>query len=163
MKAVSLWQPWATAIAIGSKRIETRSWPTSYRGPLAIHAAKRCVIDEMLEFSCSWTWCGALRKIGLQMGGEKMLDELLPFGAIVAVCRLVDCRPTDSFTQGELDRVRMPDGETLEIYGWTERMMGDFSLGRFGWVLDDVKPLASPIPYAARQNVFEVDASVFGV
>ena len=35
MKAISLWQPWASAVALGSKRVETRSWSTSYRGPLA--------------------------------------------------------------------------------------------------------------------------------
>jgi hypothetical protein len=40
MKALSLWQPWATLIALKKKQIETRSWRTTYRGPLAIHAAK---------------------------------------------------------------------------------------------------------------------------
>lgn len=40
MKGLSLTQPWATLVAIGAKRIETRIWATSYRGPLAIHAAK---------------------------------------------------------------------------------------------------------------------------
>ncbi len=40
MKAISLLQPWATLVAIGAKRIETRSWATNYRGPLAIHASK---------------------------------------------------------------------------------------------------------------------------
>lgn len=40
MKAITLTQPWATLVAIGAKRIETRSWATRYRGPLAIHAAK---------------------------------------------------------------------------------------------------------------------------
>lgn len=40
MKAVTLTQPWATLVAIGAKQIETRSWPTNYRGPLAIHAGK---------------------------------------------------------------------------------------------------------------------------
>src|SRR5574343_1234835 len=40
MKAITLHQPWATLVAIGAKRIETRSWSTNYRGPIAIHAAK---------------------------------------------------------------------------------------------------------------------------
>lgn len=40
MKALSLWQPWATLIAIGAKQYETRGWSTPYRGPLIIHAAK---------------------------------------------------------------------------------------------------------------------------
>ena len=32
MRALSLTQPWATAIALGIKHWETRSWSTSYRG-----------------------------------------------------------------------------------------------------------------------------------
>lgn len=39
MKALTLWQPWASLIALGEKRYETRSWATSYRGLLAIHAS----------------------------------------------------------------------------------------------------------------------------
>ncbi len=41
MKATTLWQPWAQLVALGVKTIETRSWRTSYRGPLAIHAGLR--------------------------------------------------------------------------------------------------------------------------
>ena len=33
MKAVTVRQPWATLIALGMKRFETRSWQTKYRGP----------------------------------------------------------------------------------------------------------------------------------
>ena len=40
MKALSLTQPWASLVVTGAKRFETRSWTTSYRGPLLIHAAK---------------------------------------------------------------------------------------------------------------------------
>ncbi len=40
MKALTLTQPWATAIALGLKAYETRSWGTGYRGPLAIHASR---------------------------------------------------------------------------------------------------------------------------
>jgi len=36
MKAISLWQPWATLIALGLKTVETRSWRMDYRGPLVI-------------------------------------------------------------------------------------------------------------------------------
>lgn len=40
MKAISLWPPYASFIVAGLKRIETRSWKTSYRGPIAIHQTK---------------------------------------------------------------------------------------------------------------------------
>jgi hypothetical protein len=41
MKALSLHQPWASLIGLGVKTIETRSWSTKYRGPLAVHASLR--------------------------------------------------------------------------------------------------------------------------
>lgn len=41
MKAISLWQPWASAMAIGVKTIETRGWNTNYRGDIVICSAKR--------------------------------------------------------------------------------------------------------------------------
>ena len=45
MKALSLRQPWASLIADGRKTIETRTWRTHYRGPLAIHASARPYAD----------------------------------------------------------------------------------------------------------------------
>lgn len=49
MKAISLWEPWASAMATGHKRNETRSWGTDYRGDLLICAAKRVPSpDELL-------------------------------------------------------------------------------------------------------------------
>src|SRR5262245_30199672 len=40
MKALSVKQPWANMIASGEKTIETRTWPTDYRGPLLIVSSK---------------------------------------------------------------------------------------------------------------------------
>lgn len=40
MKCLSIYQPWAWAILHAGKDIENRGRPTSYRGPLLIHAAK---------------------------------------------------------------------------------------------------------------------------
>jgi activating signal cointegrator 1 len=41
MKTLSVKQPWANMIASGQKTIETRTWPTSYRGPLLIVSSKQ--------------------------------------------------------------------------------------------------------------------------
>ena len=38
MKALTLVQPWAWMIVYGPKRWENRTWSTTYRGPLIIHA-----------------------------------------------------------------------------------------------------------------------------
>ena len=53
MKALSIRQPWAWAIIAGYKTIENRTWQTSYRGPLLIHAGKTLRpndYDRMLQF-----------------------------------------------------------------------------------------------------------------
>jgi hypothetical protein len=168
MKALSLWQPWASAIAVGAKRVETRSWATAYRGPLAIHAAKRLVKDDLLHYHCSWSWTGALWPLGFGMipglpkeQRDAPPESKLPFGAVVAVCDLLDCRPTASFSLAELEEVRTPAGaEAAHLYYWTERMMGDFTLGRFGWVLANVRPLGKPVPCVGRQGLFEVSDSL---
>ena len=75
MKAITLIQPWATAVG-RYKRIETRSWSTSYRGPLAIHAGKT---EDTL-------FTEVARRNGYEF-------EVIPHGVIVSVCNLVDCRP----------------------------------------------------------------------
>ncbi len=41
MRALTVRQPWAFAIARLGKDVENRTWNTTYRGPLAIHAASR--------------------------------------------------------------------------------------------------------------------------
>lgn len=41
MKVISLRQPWALLVVLGHKKIETRSWKTTYRGDLLIHASQK--------------------------------------------------------------------------------------------------------------------------
>jgi len=152
MKAISLWQPWATAIALGAKTVETRSWYTPYRGPLAIHAAKRCIRQELIHLSCMSNWTGALADL---LQGDSIFT--LPFGAIVATCELAECRPTGDFTNAELDEARFPKASAVyRTYFWTERGMGDFSLGRYGWVLKNIEALPEPIPWRGEQGFFNV-------
>jgi len=45
MKALSVKQPWANMIASGQKTIETRKWPTSYRGELLIVSSRKPQIE----------------------------------------------------------------------------------------------------------------------
>lgn len=153
MKAISLWQPWASAMAAGSKMIESRSWYTHHRGPLAIHAAQRRNINELIYYGSIWQFCGAL---GRKMGSDFSFHKDLPFGAIVAVGQLIDCRPTEDFKLGELMAPRRPAGETSDMYDWTEHVMGNYALGRFGWVFGELKALKEPVPFKGKQGFFNV-------
>lgn len=129
MKALSLWQPWASAIVIGAKCIETRHWSTYYRGPLLIHAAKRktAVADEIEDL-------------------ELKLDiQTLPFGALVAVARLDACKQAKVVAGSLTDR---------------EFSLGNYSEGRFAWMLSDIRPFSEPIPYRGAQGIFNVPDDV---
>lgn len=138
IKAISLWQPWASLIAIGAKRFETRSWPTAYRGPLAIHAAKRWTNDEK-NLCCKEPFWEALTEFCI--GPPHGFDHDLPLGCIVAVAELRDC---------------FEIGWQPEI-GSNEYAFGDWRPGRFAWQLNDVRRLDTPIPWRGSQGFFEVE------
>jgi hypothetical protein len=159
MKALSLWQPWASAMATGAKTIETRGWSTNYRGELAIHAAKRRLLGELRRQSSSWIWCGAL---GLEMGAAD-LENRLPFGAVVAVVTMQECKRTEDVTCGEIDVRRYrrpPPTDPMGWYSWTERTMGNYGPGRFAWLTTDLRRLAEPVPCTGRQGLFNLPPDV---
>ena len=49
MKVISIKEPFATLIVKKHKSIETRSWKTSYRGEIYIHASKTMMKDKISE------------------------------------------------------------------------------------------------------------------
>lgn len=142
MRALSLWQPWASAIACGAKRIETRSWATSYTGPLAIHAAKTWNDECALAYGFL-----AEREEFCRLLPHGADDEILPlpFGAIVATAELVACRPVEEIR----------DGLTS-----LETALGNYSAGRFGWLLTEVKRLERPVPARGRQGLWRWEEAV---
>lgn len=101
MKAISLWQPFASAIPLGLKRIETRHWTTNYRGELAIHASKKDTTE--------------LRAVAY-LGGMPARD--LPFGYVVAIVTLVDVLPTELLA-GALSEAEIHFGDYRPgRFGW---------------------------------------------
>lgn len=156
--AISLWQPWATAVALKSKEYETRHWSTDYRGPLVIHAAKRLVRSEMELLRCRYFWRAALKlPPNLTIWGR------VPFGALVAVCDLTGCFPTEEIRPGYLDQPRIcSDPAHGGVGTWTERDMGNFESGRFAWHLENVQALPEPIPFKGAQGFFRVPKSLLG-
>ena len=157
MRAISLWQPWASSIALGAKTIETRHWSTDYRGPLAIHAAKKWNgdLDALVH---SGLWKGALWP--LTTGGTWIAQPrtVLPFGAVVCICNLVDCVPVETLSHLP-QAIRFPALWTFNLarrFSWIERDMGDYSPGRFAWILKDIRPLKTPLPWKGGQSFFTV-------
>lgn len=150
IRILSLWQPWASLIAVGLKRYETRHWETSYRGKVAIHAAKRI------------GWREELAVIRLNVRGvvcrehieqiNRLFDNDLPLGAIVAVVDLSDClkmRLPGNYTQG-CGEICVPYQTVLE------RTVGNWSPGRYAWKMDNVIALPKPIPYKGCQGLVRI-------
>lgn len=80
--AISIRQPWAWAILHAGKDIENRDWPTKFRGPVCIHAAKGCTKEE-------YHW--AAQTIA-QISGKSVPNlHALDRGGIVGVAEITDC------------------------------------------------------------------------
>lgn len=139
MKAISLTQPWATLVASGAKRIETRSWKTPHRGQIAIHASKGFPGWARL-FAISDACIGTLRAAGYFTGDGWAVTDL-PTGVVVATANLVD--------------VIAVEAVRWESYAPGEYRFGDYTPGRFAWLLEDVRPLADPAPARGRLGLWE--------
>lgn len=138
MKALTIWQPWASMAAVEIKEYETRGYPTNYRGAIVIHAGKKSVNEvwsAYLDERAREVICRRLHftdQTGL---------EVFPLGCVLATANLVDCiKITPEFTS------------TLSQ---DELALGDYTLGRYAWKLAGVKMFPAPIPARGQQGLWE--------
>lgn len=134
MKAITLHQPWATLLARGIKKHETRTWNTLHRGPLIIHAGKAKIIVP--------------RRVMLLLA--KTLGTrypVLPMGAIVGIFNVYNSRPIMSDDLREM----------------TEReiLLGDWQTSRFAW-MGSLHRTMHPIPCRGRQGLWNIPPELEG-
>lgn len=151
IKGLSLWQPWASLMAVGAKKFETRSWSTAWRGLVAIHAAK--------------TWNGALRETAMQSRFRAALEsecatpagnetwqryqpKALPRGCFVALGKLRHCLSTTRHAK------LIPPESSDEFW------FGNYSADRFMWVFDQIWSLATPVFARGSQGLWTLDEGV---
>lgn len=127
MKVVSIIEPWASLIKEKVKYIETRSWKTNYRGKIYIHASLKKVPkkDERIN-----------KLVNL------LKDKDFKYGHIIAEATLVDCIYMD---EEFLNKIK----ENKQEY-----ICGEYSLGRYAWILDDIKELSKPIPAKGNLGIW---------
>jgi hypothetical protein len=140
VKALSVWEPWASLLAYGVKAYETRSWSPPidcYRVPIAIHAGKSLAGMEVL-----------MRDANLLKVCDQRLGWGHPyaFGSVIAVGMIAFVLDTDG-----------PVGREVLA---TERLLGDWAPGRYAWRLTDVRLLRHPVPCVGRQKVWTLPAPV---
>lgn len=127
LMALSIWQPHAALVAAGIKRFETRTWRTSYRGLLAIHAAAAArwrpdTVPELEDLTM------------MHLGAEL---RSLPAGGYVAVAELTACIPTEDLRPG-------PE----------QAQLANFRPGRFAWGIGKVWRLPEMLPAPGRQRLW---------
>lgn len=132
MKAISLWQPWASAMMRGAKRYETRSWSTEYRGDLVI--------------------CSAKRKPSLEECGDKETYDVAmrePYGCALCVVNLFDCRGVEWV----VSNIGLSHAE---------RELGDYTpgVGRYAWLTRNLRPLKKPVPVFGRQQLWNLPPEI---
>lgn len=139
MKAITIWQPWASLLVSGQKKYETRSWATSYRGPIAIHAAKRSVcrtIDALAEGDF-WETLALFERL---FPGPGELVQLST-GAIVGKAILTRCNLIDEAFVAKLTP--------------QERALGDFTMGRYAWEFQEMVRVDPPVLAKGMQGLWE--------
>lgn len=110
MKVLSIKEPWASLIMNGTKKIETRSWKTKYRGEIYIHASL------------------SKAKITKPEVYELIKDMNFKCGYIICKCNLVDCiYMTDEYVND------------MKTNHYEEYICGHYEVGRYAWIVEDVK------------------------
>lgn len=161
MKAITIRQPHASLIAAGVKTIETRPRSTSYRGRIAIHAAKgerseEAAIVALPAFhDALWPHLGFTDR-----PMPAAVRARLPRGAVVASAVLTDCVPIgrchDPYASEVPDfavAVHWEGDRAWHVVGDTaaditdQLPYGDFSPGRWALLLDDIKPTTARCPW----------------
>lgn len=129
MKVLSIKEPFATLIKNKIKCIETRSWKTNYRGELYIHAS----LTPMNKYNDRLELMNIIKDLDMN------------YGYIICKCRLIDC-------------IYMDDDFINKIQNnHQEYICGEYSVGRYAWILDDIEPLETLIKAKGKLGIWNYD------
>lgn len=124
MKVLSIREPYATLIKNKIKYVETRSWKTNYRGKIYIHSCKG--------------------KYPIKDKVKHLINiEDLKYGFIICEAELVDCIYIDKEFANKMEN------ENIENY-----LCGDYTEGRYAWVLTNIQNLTEPIEIGGQLGLW---------
>jgi hypothetical protein len=137
MKALTISEPFASLIINLEKWVENRTWYTSYRGPLAIHAGK-----------------------GTQYLDKEQLKDY-PAGCVIGTCDLVGCYEKRSIMQwADWSPQSKPDGCSRT---WAQLVGHKHTEGPYCFLIENVVKFDTPIPAKGKQGFWEWDESLMEV
>lgn len=133
MKAFTAYQPYAHAIVSGLKQYETRPRRTNIRGRVAVHAGAK----DPEEVANTVDLISEMEGMRFAEVRKRMAHWDYPRGAVVGTVEIVDCVPAEEIVDTLTER---------------ERLLGDYSPGRFAWVLKNPVMFDTPIPARGQQG-----------
>lgn len=148
LKALTVWQPWAWAIAEGFKKVENRDWKPYPKvlAPgerIAIHAALRALDREALKSVRHALYQSRGRADGALPWEVPVEDSAYTYGGIVAVAKFSHL-------------VTLRRDLAVDQQPWF--------VGQYGWVLEDVKKLPKPVQVRGAQGIWQVPgAELFAI
>lgn len=128
MKVLSIQEPYATLIAEGYKKIETRSWKTNYRGDILIHAS---VSKKYLKSITDSKVIELLQNIELN------------YGKIICKATLTDC------VEMTMDFIKEIKNDSQEY------SLGIYEKGRYAWILTNIEPLTEKLPVKGKLGLWD--------
>lgn len=151
MKALTIWQPWASLIIAGAKPYEFRSWaPPRYLigHPLAVHAGARKMrlaeIDDLLSRLLSpnaWTTC-LEKEIAEPILRRCRRDlDCLPYSHVVGTAVLGEPKRGEEIAK-EFGAPSANDSDRLQHSNW-------------GWPMLSIHPLEPPQPARGAQGLWD--------
>ncbi len=131
IRALTVRQPWAHMITYCGKSIENRSWPTRYRGMLAVHAGARSGWDSDGQDSplVQQAWSAWANSAPALADGTIPLSRnttSVTFSAVIAVARITGCH-------------RAIGAAACSCSPWSQA-------DQWHWELSNVRALDSPVP-----------------
>lgn len=168
MYGISLWQPWASLIACGAKPYETRDWapPARLIGQrIAICAAKKIdndaidpndIMNSSIIELCIASFSACPDNLVAKFG-----TVLLPIGCVVCTARLDGAFQLGEAYEGAFFPAasvvkRMVSRKMPECFTVRYDDFGDYSPGRWAWLLRDVEICKPPIAVKGRQKFFRL-------
>ena len=143
LRALSVQQPFATAIASWGKAVENQPGPTSHRGSIAIHAASNWNRGGESAKACLDAYdrhSGADedRRLATRLRGrlDRRDQALFPRKAIIALALLTDCHQCNG-----------------SCSPWA-------AAGQWHWRLADVQPLPHPVPVQGQIGLWKLPADI---
>jgi hypothetical protein len=136
VRCVSLWNPHATLVVTGEKKLETRG------GRGNVHIRGRLLIHSSLTREWEWMHQMPMFREALKRHGY---EGTLDYGYVIGSVDLTDCRPVES-VRGYISR--------------QESVFGNYEDGRFAWKLENPVRFAEPIRFQGHQGFFWVPEEI---